>query len=56
MSAVEEAGTRLAVLTTLVRLLEESLFRLEGPGGTGPLEDDISLLEVCCWWLLGCCS
>lgn len=44
--AAEEAGIRLAVLTSLVRLLENKAFELEGPGGTGTLEDDIALLEA----------
>ncbi len=35
----------MAVLTTLVRLLEVTLAGLEGPGGTGPLEADVALLE-----------
>jgi hypothetical protein len=35
----------MAVLTTLVRLLEVTLAELEGPGGTGPLEADVALLE-----------
>jgi hypothetical protein len=46
MAAVEEAGEQLAVLTSLVRLLELKLAELEGEGGTGPLEDDVSLLEA----------
>ena len=43
--AVERCGLRMAVLTTLVRLLELKAAELEGPDGTGPLEDDISLLQ-----------
>ncbi len=46
MCAVEAAGLRLAVVTTLVRLLEVKLVELEGPEGTGPLEEDVSLLEA----------
>ena len=46
MCAVEAAGLRLAVMTTLVRLLEVKLVELEGPEGTGPLEEDVSLLEA----------
>lgn len=45
-TAAEEAGVRLAVLTSLVRLLEVKAFELEGPAGTGPLEDDIAVLEA----------
>lgn len=44
--AVEDSGHCLAVLTTLVRLLEVKLAELEGEGGTGPLEDDVALLEA----------
>ncbi|CAL8466595.1 g6131 [Coccomyxa elongata] len=42
---VEAAGLRLAVMTTLVRLLEVKLAELEGEGGTGSLENDVQLLE-----------
>ena len=35
----------MAVLTTLVRLLELKVEEMEGPNGTGPLEADIALLE-----------
>lgn len=45
VSLVEAAGLRLAVMTTLVRLLEVKLAELEGEGGTGSLEDDVQLLE-----------
>ncbi len=45
VSSVEAAGLRLAVMTTLVRLLEMKLAELEGEGGTGSLEDDVQLLE-----------
>lgn len=45
VSSVEAAGLRLAVMTTLVRLLEVKLAELEGEGGTGSLEDDVQLLE-----------
>ena len=45
--AVEAAGLRLAILTTLVRLLEVKAAELEGPdSGTGPLEEDVRLLEA----------
>lgn len=56
--AVERCGLRMAVLTTLAcwsllacsllepaRLLELKAAELEGPEGTGPLEDDIRLLQ-----------
>lgn len=45
-SPEEEEGTHLAGLTALVRLLELKLYELEGEQGTGPLEDDIRLLEA----------
>lgn len=48
-AAEEEEGTHLAGLTALVRLLELKLYELEGEQGTGPLEDDIRLLEVRNW-------
>ena len=35
----------MAVLTTLVRLLELKVEEMEGPSGTGPLEADIALLD-----------
>ena len=38
-------GLRMAVLTTLARLLEATVVALEGEGGTGPLEADVGLLE-----------
>jgi len=44
-SSVENAGLRMAVLTTLARLLEGTVLTLEGPGGTGPLEADVAWLE-----------
>ena len=44
-SSVESAGLRMAVLTTLARLLEGTVLTLEGPGGTGPLEADVAWLE-----------
>ena len=44
-SSVEDAGLRMAVLTTLARLLEGTVLTLEGPGGTGPLEADVAWLE-----------
>ena len=43
-SSVEDAGLRMAVLTTLARLLEGTVLTLEGPGGTGPLEADVEWL------------
>lgn len=53
--AVEESGERMAVLTTLVGLLELNHLQLEGEDGTGSLESDIELMEVSCslWVLLG---
>lgn len=45
MCAAESSGLRLAVMTTLMRLLEVKLAELEGAGGTGPLEEDVRLLE-----------
>ena len=44
-SSVENAGLRMAVLTTLARLLEGTVLTLEGLGGTGPLEADVAWLE-----------
>lgn len=45
--AVEAAGLRLAILATLVRLLEVKAAELEGSdSGTGPLEGDIHILEA----------
>jgi hypothetical protein len=47
MGAVEAAGLRLAILTTLVRLLEIKAAELESPEtGTGPLEGDVHILEA----------
>lgn len=43
--SVENAGLRMAVLTTLSRLLEGTVLTLEGPGGTGPLEADVKWLQ-----------
>lgn len=45
--AVEESGLCMAALTTLVRLLEMKVVEMEGEDGTGTLEEDIKLLEVC---------
>lgn len=45
--AVEESGERMAVLTTLVGLLLIKHEDMEGDGGTGSLEDDIEIMEVC---------
>ena len=44
--AVEESGERLAVLTTLVGLLQLKHEQMEGPDGTGTLEYDSKLMEV----------
>ena len=44
--AVEQSGERLAVLTTLVGLLELKHLQMEGEDGTGPLEADLRLMEV----------
>ena len=45
-SADETSGLRLAVLTSLVRLLEVKSAAMEGEEGTGSLESDITILEV----------
>lgn len=42
--AVERGGLDLAILSTLMRLLEVQVMRLEGDEGTGPLEQDLQLL------------
>ena len=44
--AVEQSGERMAVLTTLVGLLELKHLQMEGEDGTGSLESDIQLMEV----------
>ena len=44
--AVEQLGERMAVLTTLVGLLELKHLQMEGEDGTGSLESDIRLMEV----------
>ena len=46
MNAVEQSGQRMAVLTTLVGLLELKHLQMEGEDGTGSLESDIQLMEV----------
>ena len=48
LPAVEESGERMAVLTTLVGLLELKHLQLEGESGTGSLEADMKLIEVTC--------
>lgn len=48
LPAVEESGERMAVLTTLVGLLELKHLKLEGESGTGSLEADMKLIEVTC--------
>lgn len=46
MGELEQSGLRLALLTTLVRLLELKVDELENPAtGTGPLEDDEKMVE-----------
>lgn len=52
IAAVEQSGERMAVLTTLVGLLELKHLHMEGEDGTGSLESDIQLMEVTC---LRCC-
>jgi len=41
-----DPGLRMAVLTTLTRLLESIVLSLEGEGGTGSLEADVAALEA----------
>jgi hypothetical protein len=48
LPAVEASGERMAVLTTLVGLLELKHLQLEGESGTGSLEADMKLIEVTC--------
>lgn len=48
LHAVEESGERMAVLTTLVGLLELKHLQLEGESGSGSLEADMKLIEVTC--------
>lgn len=48
MAAVEQSSERMAVLTTLVGLLELKHLQMEGEDGTGSLESDIELIEVGC--------
>lgn len=48
MAAVEQSSERMAVLTTLVGLLELKHLRMEREDGTGSLESDIELIEVGC--------
>ena len=43
-AVVDQLGLDMATITTFVRLLELQLLGLEGPEGTGPLEDDLSKL------------
>lgn len=43
--SIEHEGLRLAVITTLSRLLELRMNEQEGPEGTGLLEDDLKYLE-----------
>ena len=45
-AAVEQSGERMAVLTTLVGLLELKHLQMEGEDGTRSLESDIQLIEV----------
>ncbi|KAL3140376.1 hypothetical protein ABBQ38_004637 [Trebouxia sp. C0009 RCD-2024] len=46
LDAVEQSGERMAVLTTLVGLLELKHLQMEGEDGTGSLESDIQLIEA----------
>ncbi|GAB4816950.1 hypothetical protein N2152v2_003996 [Parachlorella kessleri] len=46
LSPVERSGLRMAVLTTLVRLLEYTVVQQEGDEGTGTLEADQALLKA----------
>lgn len=46
--AVEASGERMAVLTTLVGLLELKHMQQEGESGTGSLEADMRLIQVTC--------
>jgi hypothetical protein len=43
-AVVDQLGLDMAVVTTFVRLLELQLLELEGPEGTGPLEEDLEKL------------
>ena len=45
-SEADARGLRMAVLTTLARLLEAAVVGLEGPAGSGPLEADVAALEA----------
>lgn len=44
--ALVSMGQDMAVYTTLCTLLEVTLNDLEGPEGTGPLQDDVRLVEA----------
>lgn len=46
---VERGGLDLAILSTLMRLLEVQVMRLEGEEGTGTLEQDLQLLSRSVW-------
>ena len=56
LRAVEQSGERMAVLTTLVGLLQLKHLQIEGEDGTGSLESDIQLMEVLAPLLLLCQS
>lgn len=43
--AAAAAGLRMAVLTSAARLLEAKVAEMEGPDGTGPLEQDVAHLS-----------
>ncbi|CAD7704284.1 unnamed protein product [Ostreobium quekettii] len=42
---LRDLGLEMAAATTLVRLLEMKMVEMEGPEGTGRLEDDIKIIE-----------
>lgn len=46
VSPAAASGLRMAALTTLSRLLEMKVLELEGQDGSGPLENDVALLQV----------
>lgn len=46
LSPAAASGLRMAALTTLSRLLEMKVLELEGDDGSGPLENDVALLQV----------
>ena len=46
VSPAAASGLRMAALTTLSRLLEMKVLVMEGEEGSGPLENDVALLQV----------